>query len=194
MAYTLLTSPDFVRSNSNISDNLNSKVLAAAIREVQDDQLTQILGQLLVEKLQDLVSAGTITDRENQPYKDVLDKAQMFLTYKVIAEVIVKVNYKIDNAGLVQTRDENMDYASLNDTMVLKGHYEKKADHYAWLLQNYIMEHLSDLPEVTEFQAWKVKSNLYSAASPSVFLGGARGKGFWRPFPYRYQYGMNFPG
>ena len=117
----------------------------------------------------------------------------MFITYKVIAEIIVMVNAKIDNAGLIQTRDDNMDYMNLEDTFQLKNYYDSKASHYAYLLQNYLMEHLSDLPELTKTQAWKIRSTLYSAATPSLFLGGARGKGWFRFFPYRFQRGMNWP-
>ena len=193
MKNVLLTSPDFVRLNSNISDNVNSKVLATAIREVQEDELQEILGQLLFEKLQDLVESGEISNEENAKYKELLDKAQMFITYRVIAEIIVMLNMKIDNAGLIQTRDDNMDYMGLDDTMTMKNYYDTKASHYAYLLQNYLMEHLNEIPELTECQAWKIRSTLYSAASPSVFLGGARGRGWFRFFPYRYQRGMNWP-
>lgn len=193
MKNVLLTSPDFIRLNSNISDNVNSKVLATAIREVQEDELQEILGQLLFEKLQDLVESGEISNEENAKYKELLDKAQMFITYRVIAEIIVMLNMKIDNAGLIQTRDENMDYMGLDDTMTMKNYYDTKASHYAYLLQNYLMEHLTEIPELTECQAWKIRSTLYSAASPSVFLGGARGRGWFRFFPYRYQRGMNWP-
>lgn len=193
MKNVLLCSPDFVRLNSNISDNVNSKVLATAIRETQDDELQEILGQILLEKLQDLVENNTIENPENKIYKDVLDKAQMFIVYKVIAEIIVMLNCKVDNAGLIQTRDENMEFMSLDDTFTLKQHYDTKASHYAYLLQNFLMENLNLIPELTEFQAWKIKSTLYSAASPSVFLGGPRGRGFWRIWPYRDQFGINFP-
>lgn len=193
MKNVLLTSPDFVRLNSNISDNVNSKVLATAIREVQEDELQEILGQLLFEKLQDLVESGEISNEENAKYKELLDKAQMFITYRVIAEIIVMLNMKIDNAGLIQTRDENMDYMGLDDTMTMKNYYDTKASHYAYLLQNYLMEHLTEISELTECQAWKIRSTLYSAASPSVFLGGARGRGWFRFFPYRYQRGNNWP-
>lgn len=193
MKNVLLTSPDFIRLNSNISDNVNSKVLSTAIREVQEDELQEILGQLLFEKLQDLVYSGDIEDPEYEAYKNVLDKSQMFITYRVIAEIIIMLNAKIDNAGLIQTSDENMDPMTLEDTLTLKQHYDTKASHYAYLLQNYLMEHLSELPELTECQAWKIRSTLYSAATPSVFLGGARGKGWFRFFPYRYQRGMNWP-
>ena len=193
MRNVLLCSPDFIRLNSNISDNVNSKVLATAIREVQEDELQEILGQILFSKLQDLVSDNSISDPENSIYKEVLDRSQMFITYRVISEIIIMLNCKIDNAGLIQTRDENMDYMSLDDSFTLKQHYDTKSSHYAYLLQNYLMEHLSEIPELTEFQAWKIRSTLYSAASPSVFLGGPRGRGFWKFFPYRYQFGANFP-
>ena len=193
MANVLLTSPDFIRLNSNISDNVNSKVLATAIREVQDDELQEILGTPLLEKLQELVQNNEIDLPENTIYKQALDKAQLFITYKVIAEIIVMLNYKIDNAGLIQTRDENMDYAGIDDTMTLKSHYDIKASHYAYLLQNFLLEHIGELPELTQNQAYKIHTTLYSAASPNIFLGGARGKGYWRQWPYRYQYGANFP-
>lgn len=193
MRNVLLTSPDFVRLNSNISDNVNSKVLTTAIREVQEDELQEILGTLLLEKLQDLVENNEIDLPANKTYKDALDKAQMFITYKVIAEVIMMVNYKIDNAGLIQTRDENMDYAGMDDTLTMKNHYDTKADHYAYLLQNLLMEHINEIPELTEWQAWKIRSTLYSAANPSIFLGGARGRGWFRAWPYRCQRGMNWP-
>lgn len=193
MRNILLCSPDFIRLNSNISDNVNSKVLATAIREVQEDELQEILGQILFEKLQELVENNDIEREEFKTYKNILDKAQMFITYRVIAELLVMLNMKIDNAGLIQTRDENMDYMTIDDTFTMKQHYDTKASHYAYLLQNYLMEHLSEIPELTECQAWKIRSTLYSAASPSIFLGGARGRGWFRFFPYRYQRGANWP-
>lgn len=193
MKNVLLTSPDFIRLNSNISDNVNSKVLATAIREVQFDELQQIIGQQLLEKLQDMVEDNTIDNEENSIYKEVLDQAQLFITYKVIAEVILMVNCKIDNAGLIQTNDENMTNMTLDESFTLKNHYDQKADHYAYLLQNFLMEHIGELPELTNWQAWKIHSTLYTAANPSIFLGGARGRGWFRQYPYRYQRGANWP-
>lgn len=193
MTDILLCSPSFIRLNSNISDNVNSKVLQTAIREVQDDELQEILGQPLLEKIKSLVEDNSITQDENKPYKDALDKAQMYITYRVIAEIIVMLNMKIDNAGLIQTRDENMDYMDLDDTMAMKNYYDTKAAHYAYLLQNYLIGHSNELPELTECQCHKINATLYSAATPSVFLGGARGRGLWRNWPYRHQWGMEWP-
>lgn len=193
MRNTLLCSPDFIRLNSNISDNCNSKVIATGIREVQDDELQEILGQLLLNKLQELIENDTIDNPSNSIYKEVLDRSQMFITYKVIARITVMYSFKIDNAGVFQSRDEYLDYVGIDDVLTLKNHYSQKADHYAYLLQNFLMEHLSEIPEITECQAWKIHSTLYSAANPSIFLGGDRGRGWFRFFPYRFQRGMNWP-
>lgn len=189
----LLCSPDFIRMNSNISDNTNSKVLATAIRETQQFELQEIIGQLMIEKLCKLVQDNTIDEADNKVYKDLLDEVQSFIMYTSIAKILLMLAFKIDNFGVGQARDENLDYSSMEDILTLKGNYEKKASHYAYLLQNYCMEHRAELPELTEHQCWKIQSTLYSAATPSVFLGGARGKGYWRCWPYRYQRGMNWP-
>jgi hypothetical protein len=180
--------------NTNISDNANSKVLSTAIREVQDFELQEIIGEILLDKLCQLIIDGTIEEPENKIYKDVLDKSQMFIAYKVIAKLTLMFSYKIDNAGVVQSRDEFLDSVGMDDVLKLNDMYTNKADHYCYLLQNFIMSHLSELPEVTEFQAWKIHSTLYSAASSGVFLGGARGKGWFRVFPYRLQRYINMPG
>lgn len=193
MKNVLLCSPDFIRLNSNISDNCNSKVLATGIREVQEDELMEIMGEILIDKLQTLVENNEIGLPENKIYKDTLDKAQLFITYKVIAEVTMMYSFKIDNMGVTQSRDENLDPVGIDDILTLKGHYDTKADHYAYLLQNFLLEHISKLPELTQSQAYKIRATLYSAGNTSVFLGGARGKGIWRQWPYRCQPGMNLP-
>ena len=54
----MIVTPDEVRTLSNISDNVNSKVLAAAIRTVQDDELMLIVGEPLLDKLKDVKENG----------------------------------------------------------------------------------------------------------------------------------------
>ena len=180
----MIITPDEVRTLSNISDNVNSKVLAAAIRTVQDDELMLIVGEPLLDKLKDVKENGgseTTPDQEapagRSIYTEVIEKAKMFIINKVIAELIVMINYKIDNAGLIQTSDDNIECLGIDDTLTLKGYYDSRADHYAHLLQNFLIENLSRIPELTQPQVYKIHATLHSAGNPSVFLGGARGRG-----------------
>ena len=181
---TMIITPDEVRTLSNISDNVNSKVLAAAIRTVQDDELMLIVGEPLLDKLKDVKENGgsETTPDQKAPagrsiYTEVIEKARMFIINKVIAELIVMINYKIDNAGLIQTADDNIECLGIDDTLTLKGYYDSRADHYAHLLQNFLIENLSRIPELTQPQVYKIHATLHSAGNPSVFLGGARGRG-----------------
>ena len=205
---TMIITPDEVRTLSNISDNVNSKVLAAAIRTVQDDELMLIVGEPLLDKLKDVKENGgqeispnakssdgtllspnakssdgtLLTPDQKAPagrsiYTEVIEKAKMFIINKVIAELIVMINYKIDNAGLIQTADDNIECLGIDDTLTLKGYYDSRADHYAHLLQNFLIENLSRIPELTHPQVYKIHATLHSAGNPSVFLGGARGRG-----------------
>ena len=169
---TMIITPDEVRTLSNISDNVNSKVLAAAIRTVQDEELMLIVGEPLLDKLKDVKENGG-----SEIYTEVIEKARMFIINKVIAELIVMINYNIDNAGLIQTSDDNIECLGIDDTLTLKGYYDSRADHYAHLLQNFLIENLSRIPELTQPQVYKIHATLHSAGNPSVFLGGARGRG-----------------
>jgi hypothetical protein len=93
-----------------------------------------------------------------------------------IVEIIYKVSYKIGNAGVVKTTDENLQVAAKDELIMQKEYYQGKADYYCMEVQNYILEHRADYPEVNDNTCHRIKSNLYSAATCGFFLGGARGK------------------
>lgn len=177
---TLLTSPDFVKSVTNISDNLNGKVMQAAIREAQEIDLKQIIGSCMLAKLKQLINGNLINDPEYSEYLDLLNEAQYFLSYTVVSKLCVITSYKIDNAGVVKTADENITNATEEEIFDMQNFYQRKADYFCSQLQNYILNHIGILPEITENQCNNIKSNLYSAANNSLWLGGRRGKGLSR--------------
>lgn len=187
MTDTLLTSPDFIKSMTNISDNLNGKVMQAAIREAQEIDLKEIIGSKMLTKLKDLVADNAIVDDTNEPYYDLLNECQYFLAYSVIAKLCMITSYKIDNAGVVKTNDERVDNATYDEVIDVQEFYQRKADYWTSQLQDFILDHIGKLPEVTEGQANKIMATLYSSANPSVWLGGARGKGYGCKHCYLYK-------
>ena len=68
MAEILLTSERFVKSVTNVSDNLEGKYLQAGIREAGDIYLENILGSALVQALKRKVADGSIAQTENAAY------------------------------------------------------------------------------------------------------------------------------
>ena len=86
------------------------------------------------------------------------------------------VSFKVGNFGVTRTNDENLQVASQDEVSKMQYYYESKADACCLDLQNFILEHRSDYPELSECHCNKIKSNLYSAAPCGIFLGAARGK------------------
>ena len=55
-----------------------------------------------------------------------------------------------------------------------------KADAYCLDLQHFLLRNRDDYPELTDNCCHNIKSNLHSAASCGIFLGGARGRSKYR--------------
>ena len=173
---TLLTSETFVKGVSSISDNLAGKYLRPSIREAQDVQYRGIVGDTLLAKLKSLVKDGSIEAPENAVYKDLLDRSQYLLAYLAIVETCMKVSFKVANAGVIKTGDENVEQADKVDLASVQAYYQAKADNATLDLQNYLLNNWRDYPELHEGDYHRIHANLYSAATCGIFLGGARGK------------------
>ena len=176
MAEILLSSETFIKSVTNRSDNVAGKYILSSLREAQEVSLKSIIGDALLEKLKSLVKDGLVDQHENIKYKYLINKCQYYLAYMTIVELIYKVSYKIGNAGLVKTTDENLQVASLDEMIAQKEYYQGKADFHCYELQNYILEDRTAFPEIDDCTCRKIHANLHSAASCGFFLGGARGK------------------
>ena len=104
MAEILLTSESFVRSVTNVSDNLAGKYILPSIREAQEQGLKSILGDCLLSKVKQLISSNTLDGK----YKELVDHCQYYLAYAAIVEVTNKVSFKIGNFGVAKSQDENL--------------------------------------------------------------------------------------
>ena len=176
MAEILLSSEAFVKSVTSASDNLSGKYILPSLREAQEIGLRGILGDDLLAKLKDLIKNGTLETEFGGVYKTLVDHCQYYLAYMTIVEVTNKVSYKIGNFGVTKTSDENLQVASQDEIAKMQYYYQSKADACCLDLQNFLLEHRKDYPELTENSCHKIESNLHSAASCGVFLGGARGR------------------
>lgn len=176
MAEIILTSEKFVKSVTSVSDNIAGKYILPSLREAQEQGLKGILGDALLAKLKGLVANKEIDLESNAAYKILLDRCQYYLAYAAIVEVTNKVSYKIGNFGVAKSSDENLQVASQDEIGKMQYYYQSKADAHCLDLQNFLLQNRSDYPELTENCCHNIESNLHSAASCGIFLGGARGK------------------
>lgn len=176
MAEILLSSEAFIKSVTNISDNVAGKYILSSLREAQEISLKGIIGDSLLERLKALLKSGDLEQHENIKYKYLINKCQYYLAYMTIVELVYKVSYKIGNAGMVKASEENLQVATIEEIIAQKEYYQGKADFHCMELQNYILDNRTDFPEIDDCTCRRIHANLYSAASCGFFLGGARGK------------------
>lgn len=173
----LLISPDFIKATTNISNNLQDKYLHSAIREATDVDFEEIIGSKMLKNIKNLVYTGQINDIENIHYKELLDNAKYFLAYAAISRVVVISSAKIDNFGINQADDEHINALDIKEMFQLEKYYTNKADAYKKRLQDFLLKNISLYPDL--YGNWfETNANLHSAATTSIWLGGARGKAF----------------
>lgn len=176
MAEILLSSEKFIKNVTNISDNVAGKFILPSLREAQEINYRGILGDCLLTALKALVESGDIALPENDAYKDLLDRSQYFLAYQTVVEVMNKVSYKIGNFGVAKSSDENLQVATSDEIDIQRNYYQSKADAHCYQLQTWLLEHRAEFPELKECDCSRLSSNLYSAATCGLWLGGPRGK------------------
>ena len=176
MAQILLTSESFVKNITNISDNIEGKYLLSAIREAQDIRLKEIIGTALLDKLKTLVKTKSLDDAANADYKTLVDRCQYYLAYQSVAELPMKISYKLTNLGAVRTVDDKAQSISYDEIAKVQYYYQSKADFYAHELQGFLLHNSSKYPELNANNCHAIRKNLHSAATCGLWLGGVRGK------------------
>lgn len=176
MAEKLLTSETFVKSTTSLNDNIAGKYVLTSIREAQSRKLKPVLGEILYNKIRTLLTAGTLETEADGVYKTLLDECQYFLAYSTAAIAYMKVSYKVGNFGVAKSQDENLQVASLEEIINLRREAQTNADDCCHELQQFLLRNKGDYPELTESECHRIKSNLYSAATCGIWLGGIRGR------------------
>lgn len=193
----LLVSEDYVKTQTNINDNMAGDYILPSIYFAQHQYLEEVLGSALVRKIQTLIGKNIIDDLEYEPYKVLLDDyIQDYLAYMVVVEVLVGSSFKISNFGVSRTDDDKQYNVSYSEVFNLRDYYKNKADYLQYRMQRFLIANYADYPELVEYKTIAdLQTNLYSAANVPIWLGGARNKHTMQPVD-RGQYlreKYNFP-
>lgn len=165
-----LTDESFIRS-LGVEDNLSSNYIYRALSEAQNIKLHEILGSNLLSSLKHKVQAQTTIA---EPYKGLLEIIQYYLAYQTLALIPMLVHYKVANAGIVKASDENLQSSSFKEVDSIIKYNQERADFYAKEIQMYCLKFHTQMPELSESDTYAIKSNLYSAATCGLWLGGVR--------------------
>jgi len=178
----LLTSENYIKSTTPLSDSLAGKYLLPTIKICQDIELRNCIGTCLLSSLQEKIVSGDIEKEGNEAYKDLLDiYVQPYLSYLVLSNITDIVANKVVNAGVMQTDDEHQTNSYRTDKNDLKLTFLRFSDSYKRLLQEFLLNNSTAFPELKECDCQRIRENLHTAYSGGLWLGGRRGKMYRRP-------------
>lgn len=144
----LLISEATLKEYSLINQNIDGLFILPAIRTAQDLDLSTVIGPALLNKLQDMVADGSITEEANKKYKLLLDKyITPYLAWSVMTAIQLNINFKLTNSGVIQNQDERKSAIDYRSGKELIAQYEKYTSSYAMKLKNYLCSHSNDYPE-----------------------------------------------
>lgn len=188
----LLISESYIKSVTNISDNIAGDYLLPSIKLAQDIDLESTIGSQLLRKLQKLVFDNDISNQENSMYKLLLDNyIQPYLAYATIQHLAPTVAYKLANQGVIRTDDEKSYNITSNEVYKVMDYYNHIANTFKKRLQLFLIANYNNFPELINWKSIAdIRANLYSAAGCNVNLGGPRGKSIFNP---SYLMGYDFP-
>lgn len=169
MTNTLLISEKYVKTQSNIQDNVWGDFLTPAIREAQDIELQPIIGRPLYKKILKEVEEKNVEER----FKTLIeDWIQPYLLYQTIVSLIPIIGTKLGNIGTVISNDEHVQNISSSERENLEYRYRYLADHYKSELQKYLLANKDLYPELTSTCLKNL--NLKSSNSLPLWTGGLR--------------------
>lgn len=173
MTNILLISEDTLKTYSHLNDNVWGKSLTPAIITAQDIYLQKFLGSCLYKKVLELVKSGEIRNENYAMYKELLDNyIANFLIYQILANLIPEISTKITNMGLVTSNDEHVQNVTQGERDLVMGQYQKYADAYCKMMQDFLKENRDSFPELNCCGA----PTLDSSAETGLWLGGTRSK------------------
>lgn len=174
MQNVLLISEDYVKTNSELTDNMYGKYILPAIRTSQELYLAPVLGSTLYNTVINDVSDGSITAETNSHIKELLDDyIQPYLLERVLADLIPIVSAKVANLGTVHSKDEYVENLSVTDAEKLQNFHIIKSDAYLKRMQRFLLNNRQMFP-IDDCTCDTMQSNLDSAASTGLWLGGYR--------------------
>lgn len=181
---TLLISPQELKGESLINNNVDEKPLSVMVQTAQEIYLCKIIGTALFRKLQELVYnkikglTPTIDAEGNETYRELLeDYIKPYIKYHVMKSFLIENTFKMRNIGVARMNDTNVMTNDLDTLKYLEKHYDSYVAEYEDRLSKFICANRDLLPEVSaevmpyleEPQSGETFSN-----TGGLWLGGKR--------------------
>lgn len=151
MSKALFLSVKELKEKSILDGNTDGDKLIHYIEVAQDIHIQQYLGTRLYEKLQTLITGGTINDAENSNYKDLIDDyIKPMLLWFTQMEYLPFAMFKADNGGISKHRGESSDFVDYGDIDRMVSKVTARAEFYTTRFTDYICNYSNLYPEYNQ--------------------------------------------
>lgn len=130
--------------NSVLNANIDTEYIQPVIDEAQSIYLREILGDRLYNTINNRIESETLDGK----YLTLVEQyIKPYLTYMVQSLIVIPINFKTRNAGVINQFEQGFNTASMKDTSYVKEYYDSKAQFYGNRLTEYLQKNAADIPE-----------------------------------------------
>lgn len=142
----LLISDEMIKARTSMHGNIDPSLIYPDIKVAQDMFIHPCLGTALYNKIQTLISAGTLSDGANVNYKTLVDKYIVdALIYFTLSELPTTISYQFWNKGVLRKQGDNTELPSMSDLVEISNKYKQRAEFYLNRLSLYIRENAPEM-------------------------------------------------
>jgi hypothetical protein len=148
MSYVLFISESKLKSSTAINLNLSTDLLLPYVLQAQKLYVEPKLGTDLYQKLESLITAGTIGNVGNEAYKTLVDDyIGDMLPNWAFYHAIPFLRFKIENGNIYSKTSETGTALSTEESQSLREEISNTAQYYTERLIEYIRNNIGDFPE-----------------------------------------------
>lgn len=147
MSALLITREDIVKKTA-LNGNVDTDLFIQFVKIAQDTHIQNYLGTDLLEKIQSLITAGTVDDAGNADYKTLLvTYVKPMLIHWAMVEYLPFAAYSVANKGVFKHSSENSVNAEKFEIDFLVEKERNIAEHYTRRFIDYICYQTATYPE-----------------------------------------------
>lgn len=130
--------------SSVLNANIDDEYILPVVDEAQNIYLREILG----DELYEAVDSGIERETIEGIYAELLDNyIKPYLKYMTQSLLVVPINFKIRNMGVVNQFGTDAATSGLKDTQYLADYYGKRAEFHANRLTEFLVRNADEIPE-----------------------------------------------
>ena len=148
MAYVLFISESKLKSSTAINLNLSTDLLLPYVLQAQKLYVEPKLGTTLYQKLESLITAGTIGNVGNEAYKTLVDDyIGDMLPNWAFYHAIPFLRFKIENGNIYSKTSETGTALSTEEAQHLREEIRNTSEYYTERLIDYVTNNITLFPE-----------------------------------------------